>query len=141
MSATTVLLTTDGTYPCYPGGVSVWCDQLIRELRNLRFHIVAIAASPSHGPLFLRRPNVLSQQICPLWGSEEPGARDESLGAALRRRWRTSTSAIRSSFLDAFQLCVRSILDPASNPEKFGEALVEMHLFFRDFDYARTLAS
>jgi glycosyltransferase involved in cell wall biosynthesis len=141
MSAPTVLLTTDGTYPCYRGGVSVWCDQLIRELPEVQFHVFAIGYSPSHSAIFPRPPNVLSQQILPLWGTEEPGVRQESLAAALRRKWKTTAVAIRSGFLDSFECCVRSILERPYSPDALADAFVDMHLFFRDFDYAGTFSS
>jgi hypothetical protein len=75
MTGPSVLLTTDGTYPCYPGGVSVWCDELIRHLPDVEFHVFAISYSPSHDTVFPRPHNVASQRILPLWGSEEPGVR------------------------------------------------------------------
>jgi glycosyltransferase involved in cell wall biosynthesis len=141
MSQPSVLLTTDGTYPCYPGGVSVWCDQLMRQLSDTPFHVFAVAYSPSHTPAFPRLENVITQQVLPLWGTEEPGVREESLAAALRRKLITSQHAIRSRFLDAFELCVQCILDPSSPPEELADALIRMHLYFREHDYARTIAS
>ena len=119
----------------------MWCDQLIRELEEVRFHVFAIGYSPSHAPIFSRPENVASQQIFSLWGGEEPGVREEPFAVTLRRKLRTSKSAIRCGFLDPFQCCVRSILERGSSPHALAEALVDMYLFFRDHDYARTLAS
>jgi glycosyltransferase involved in cell wall biosynthesis len=138
---TSVLLTTDGTYPCYAGGVSVWCDQLIRQLRDIDFHVFAIGYSPSHVPVFTRPPNVVSQQVCNLWGAEQPGVREESFSAALVRRLRTTPGAIRSGFLHAFSDCIRAILKPERSSELLAEALMRMHRFFREHDYARTMSA
>src|SRR5215212_11926723 len=107
--STSVLLTTDGTYPCYGGGVSVWCDQLIRQLREVKFHVFAIGYSPSHVPLFAQPPNVVSLQVCNLWGSELPGVQEESFTSALMRRLSTSEHAIQAGFLGAFRECLRAI--------------------------------
>jgi polysaccharide biosynthesis protein PelF len=137
----TVLLTTDGTYPAYPGGVSVWCDQLMRHLPDVGFHVFAISYSPSHAPIFERPANVISQQVLPLWGTEEPGPPETSISAALRRRARTSTDAIRSGFIEPFELCLRALLCPSSPPEAMAEALCAMHKYFGDYDYALTVSS
>jgi len=141
MQTNSVLVTTDGTYPCYPGGVSVWCDQLIRQLSHVNFHVFAIAYSPSHLPRFSRPANVLSQQVFPLWGTEEPGLQEENFPAALLRKRRTSDEAISSRFLEPFQLCLRSMLQPSSPPEEMANALVALHLYFREFDYAKSMCS
>jgi len=40
-----VALLTEGTYPYHPGGVSVWCDQLVRGMAPHRFTIYSIVAA------------------------------------------------------------------------------------------------
>ena len=35
-----IALMTEGTYPFAFGGVSVWCDQLIRGMPGYQFHVV-----------------------------------------------------------------------------------------------------
>lgn len=138
---TSVLLTTDGTYPCYAGGVSVWCDQLIRQLPEIDFHVFAIGYSPSHTPIFPPALNVVSQQVCNLWGTEQPGVREEPFTAALVRRLKTNQRVIRAGFLDAFCDCVRAILSSGQSSELLAEALLRMHRFFAEHDYARTMSS
>ena len=116
--ATSVLLATDGTYPCYRGGVSVWCDQLIRALSDVQFHVFAVTYSPSHTPLFSPPANLVSQHILPLWGTEEPGPEDSGgLLAALLRKTLTTDEIIRSRFLPAFRVCLQCLLRPDSPPE------------------------
>jgi polysaccharide biosynthesis protein PelF len=141
MTSPSVLLTTDGTYPCYRGGVSVWCDQLLTRLTSTPFHIFAITYSPSHSPVFVPPPNVLSQQILPLWGTERPGQERESLGSALRIMCETTPSRIVDLFLPPFVKLIRGILGPVPKPEAIGEALVSMHLYFEQFDYSATMLS
>ncbi|MEP6536330.1 MAG: GT4 family glycosyltransferase PelF [Bryobacteraceae bacterium] len=141
MTPISVLLTSDGTYPCYTGGVSVWCDQLIRQLPDVKFDVFAIAYSPSHVPLFKRPPNVVSQCVLPLWGTEEPGPQQEDFIPNLVRKICTTPQNIRSGFLDPFQACLRAVLRPNSRPEEMAEALLGLHTYFRDFDFARTVSS
>jgi hypothetical protein len=37
-----IALITEGTYPFVEGGVSVWCDQLIRGLQEMEFEVIAL---------------------------------------------------------------------------------------------------
>jgi polysaccharide biosynthesis protein PelF len=141
MSGVSVLLTTDGTYPCYPGGVSVWCDQMIRQLQDVDFHVFAVTYSPSDSPRFACPPNVRTQYLLPLWGTEEPGPPENDLGISLRRRQRTTEAAIRHHFVKPLELCLRAMLRPDSPPEQMADALVELHVYFRHHDCLRSMAS
>jgi glycosyltransferase involved in cell wall biosynthesis len=136
-----ILLTTDGTYPCYGGGVSVWCDQLIRSFASSRFHVLAVVSSPSHAPIFARPENVVSQQLLALWGTEEPGVVDGDFVTTLLHKARTTSGVIQSRFQDPFEQCLNAILRPATSPESLAEALVALHSYFREFDYARSMSS
>ena len=40
-----ITLITEGTYPHNVGGVSVWCDQLLREMAEHSFALLAISAT------------------------------------------------------------------------------------------------
>jgi len=40
-----IALTEEGTYPHHFGGVSVWCDQLIRGMPDYDFRLVALVAT------------------------------------------------------------------------------------------------
>ena len=74
--ATSVLMTTEGTYPYFKGGVSTWCDQLVTKMPDVRFHIFAVVPSPKQ-PLSYKLPeNVASCRPFPLWGTELAGAQD-----------------------------------------------------------------
>jgi hypothetical protein len=39
-----IAMITEGTYPHGFGGVSVWCDQLVREIPNTAFSLFDIAS-------------------------------------------------------------------------------------------------
>src|SRR2546422_759184 len=42
-----VLLTTEGTYPFYTGGVSTWCHRRTHEVPNIDFTVLAVGTNPS----------------------------------------------------------------------------------------------
>jgi glycosyltransferase involved in cell wall biosynthesis len=62
-----ILLATEGTYPYVLGGVSTWCDQLIRGLAEHQFHILAVVGPRPVKPVFSRPSNVTSTSTVHLW--------------------------------------------------------------------------
>lgn len=63
-----ILLITEGTYPYQMGGVSVWCDQLIRGMSENRFHVVSITASGREKSIWKEPHNLMRTHNVPLWG-------------------------------------------------------------------------
>lgn len=83
-----ILLVTEGTYPYVIGGVSTWCDQLIRGLDEHQFSILSVTGPLTPEPKFTKPNNVESLQIVPIWkkrlglkqtGREQRQAFDKSL--------------------------------------------------------------
>ncbi|WP_207944999.1 GT4 family glycosyltransferase PelF [Actinomadura rubrisoli] len=70
---------TEGTYPHNYGGVSVWCDQLVRGMPEHRFHVLAITASGTE-PVAWDLPEHVTAKSVPMWGP--PGGRPPSGGKA-----------------------------------------------------------
>jgi glycosyltransferase involved in cell wall biosynthesis len=62
-----VAIVTEGSYPCSPGGVSVWCDQLMRNLRGIDFHLVAITITDRDRWLWTPPGNVVSFEQVGVW--------------------------------------------------------------------------
>ncbi len=61
-----ISLVTEATYPFHPGGVSVWCDQIVRGLPAHIFDVVAIGSGDER--LRWQLPaNVRRLQRVPLW--------------------------------------------------------------------------
>lgn len=141
MNPLTILLTSEGTYPCYPGGVSVWCDNLIRHLPEVDFHVFAITHSPSRHSIFSIPENVVSSRTLPLWGTEEAGEFDNLFSQAYRRKMRTTAAVIHKSFRPSFQQTVHSLLHPDFAPELLARSLLHLHAYFREYDYAQTMTS
>jgi len=63
-----VALLTEGTYPYHPGGVSVWCDQLVRGMAPHRFTIYSIVAASDFHPTWELPENVDELHSISLWG-------------------------------------------------------------------------
>ena len=63
-----VALSAEGTYPHQFGGVSVWCDQLIRALPGYKFAVIALVATGTE-PVQWELPAHVSELVTvPLWG-------------------------------------------------------------------------
>jgi glycosyltransferase involved in cell wall biosynthesis len=141
MSKQRILLTTEGTYPHYHGGVSVWCDQLIRSLSDREFHVLSIVNSPSRQPVFELAPNIKSLIPVAQWGTEEAGTRPEPFSDTYRRYTNHSQAGIEKIFLPAFHAAVGEIFAGAScDAETLGSALAVMHAYFQDHDYHAAFA-
>lgn len=88
-----VALVTEGTYPFHDGGVSVWCDQMVRGLAPDRFHIEAITAGTDDKVFWTFPDNVVGMRRIPLW---ERGRRPRPA-----RHLDGCTSAVLHTFLTA----------------------------------------
>lgn len=64
-----IALIAEGTYPFHAGGVSVWCDQLIRGLPEHRFHVHALSGTGLESITWSSPANLASLSVTALWGS------------------------------------------------------------------------
>jgi glycosyltransferase involved in cell wall biosynthesis len=78
-----VALINEGTYPYVPGGVSTWCDHLVRGLPDVRWHLVSIVAGDQPPAVAALPSTVDALQPVPVWGVERP-ARYRAERAAAR---------------------------------------------------------
>ncbi len=70
LSSLRIALLNEGTYPYFPGGVSVWCDQIVRGLAPHRFSIYAIVASSDLELTWELPENVDNLISISLWGDD-----------------------------------------------------------------------
>ncbi|MFC4453846.1 GT4 family glycosyltransferase PelF [Deinococcus sonorensis] len=63
-----VSLITEGTYPLYTGGVSVWCEQLVTGLPEVEFRVLALSGLSTKIGCTLPE-NVRQVDVVPLWES------------------------------------------------------------------------
>lgn len=120
-------LSTEGGYPFASGGVSAWCDQLVRSVPDLDVRIVAL--TPTASPALVYRPpaHVLAVDTIPLWSFTD---------AARPPRGRS-----RILFRDAFAALLVSFLDPRADPRNFGDALRDLHRYAGAHDLVAALGS
>lgn len=71
---TRVVMVTEGTYPHAQGGVSVWCDQVVRGLSDIEFEVVALTAFGDEQVAWELPANVANVQTLGLWGPAGPRA-------------------------------------------------------------------
>jgi glycosyltransferase involved in cell wall biosynthesis len=71
-----VLMTTEGTYPYAVGGVSSWCDVLVRGLPHFRWQVLPIVAGGRRRPQLFELPaNATVVPPIDLWSQELPTGR------------------------------------------------------------------
>lgn len=71
-----VLMITEGTYPFAMGGVSSWCDYLVRGLPEIDWEVLPIVGSGlGHSSSFELPPNVKVKRPLELWSEGLPGWR------------------------------------------------------------------
>jgi glycosyltransferase involved in cell wall biosynthesis len=139
--APSVLITTEGTYPYFKGGVSTWCDQIIRNLPDVDFHLFAVVPSPKQPIAYTLPPNIRSCRPFPLWGTELPGRQEAIFSHTYARRVRTTDQLVEERFSRPFEAVVRSVLEPSAPPEHLAESLLNLQTYFEEFDYASTMKS
>jgi glycosyltransferase involved in cell wall biosynthesis len=70
-----VLLTTEGTYPYRMGGVSSWCDLLVRRLTEFDWQVLPIVAPDGRPRMFDLPPHVREVGRVEVWSDELPKGR------------------------------------------------------------------
>ena len=120
-----VSLITEGTYPFHEGGVSVWCDQLIRGLHGHEFRIDAVTTTGTEVPTWNLPENVVDLRTVPLWSATVSPRPSQRCDPATKR-------ALRALF-DGFA----APIDAAQSCEHFRR----LALFARDGRLTRSLVS
>src|SRR5262245_43237197 len=72
---TRVLLLTEGTYPHEMGGVSSWCDLLVRELTEFDWQVLPIVAPHGRAPLYELPPHARLLDPIEVWSERRPRGR------------------------------------------------------------------
>ena len=128
-----VCLVTEGTYPHYKGGVSTWCDLLVRGLPEVRFVLVSLVADPSALPVFELPPNVVRLITVPLWGTGEvlELQRGLSVPAVIRRKRSATPEVIDDKFVLPFRRFLGQLWGGSAEPAVVGQALLEMAQYFK----------
>ncbi|MFK0223549.1 GT4 family glycosyltransferase PelF [Streptomyces vinaceus] len=133
-----VTMLTEGTYPHVHGGVSTWCDQLVRGMPEVDFNVIALTGSGREPVTWELPRNVYRHTAVPLWGPAPGRGRGRT---ALRGKAHRRFTATYEAFL-------LSLLDPppaaaggAPGHGGFSEALRELAVLARAGRLAPALRS
>ncbi|WP_066293584.1 GT4 family glycosyltransferase PelF [Arthrobacter sp. B6] len=122
-----ILLTTEGTYPYFQGGVSTWAHELVNGLPEHEFVVAAVIGNPEVAPAFKIPANTRVVPI-PLWGTEKV---DEYIhpSTRIRRRrvlrGRSRERALADLLLPAYEELVGNLLEPRE-PRELGAAIADI---------------
>lgn len=141
MKKLTVLLTTEGTFPYHEGGVSTWCNSLIKKLDMIDYHLYSVVSNP-----FVIQKFDLPESVCfskvPLWGTEEPS---EHLSAPFSlvylQKKQTTQPLIEALFIPLFKDLIEELISPIKNPEKLGRTIVQLYRYFQEYEYKESFKS
>ncbi|MCS0636308.1 GT4 family glycosyltransferase PelF [Streptomyces sp. LP05-1] len=123
-----VTLLTEGTYPHVHGGVSTWCDQLVRGMPEVEFEVLALTGSGREPVVWELPDNLVRHTSFPLWGP--PPRRARPLFGPARRR-----------FTDVYERFLLALLDPSAVGCDFGEGLFALAALARDGRLSAALRS
>lgn len=141
MSRSTVLLTTEGTYPFVGGGVSTWCDLLCQELGDYDFTVMALTGSPAAELRYTLPQNISSVIQVPLWGMAEPAEHiDPRIGVAgiVRRRSGTSAGVVEEGFLPLMERLMAGLDGSDGDAASMMSVFEEMSAYFMEHDWGTT---
>ena len=121
---TRVALISEGCYPFHPGGVSLWCDQLIRGMPRHDFTAVALTVDDTERPAWERPANLTEVVTMPLWGRRPRRARRRPAGFAdVHEAFLRSFVPYTDHSPDLMSQALRRIFDLAQTSD-VGAALV-----------------
>lgn len=104
-----IALITEGTYPCHQGGVSVWCDQLIRGLPEHSFDLYAITGTGLERSVWERPGNLVNTVMMPIWGPVRGRSRQRKEPAEFTETHRRFVSALLDDDVDLFIDALRGL--------------------------------
>lgn len=118
-----IALIAEGCYPYVTGGVSTWCDQLVRGLPDHDFEVVAITATARVRPAMELPGNVVAVRPVPLW---DWTPRHRRVPADARRR-----------FVEVYERLLLHCLDETAPQTGFDAALRDLFEVAQDHDLSR----
>ncbi len=130
-----VLLTTEGTYPFHQGGVSTWCDILVKGLKSVKYTIFSVLMDPFVTQKY-ELPETVTLIKMPLWGTEEPSEHlPISFSQTFLSKKRTTAQSIRKFFIPLFEELVEEVISSVKNPEHLAQIMLDLHLYFQYYEY------
>ncbi|SCL27098.1 Glycosyltransferase involved in cell wall bisynthesis [Micromonospora pallida] len=100
-----IALVSEGTYPYAMGGVSIWCEQLIKGMPDYRWEVVALTVDGTEQPVFDRPANLDRVHSIPLWGGRPLGRRPQ-------RGSLVPTGRPGAGFVESYEVFLRALVTP-----------------------------
>ncbi len=125
-----VVLVTEGAYPYAQGGVTTWCDQLIRGLPEVDFVVAAVCGTGREDPVIALPGNVTAVQPIPVWGPARQA------GSRLRRRRKRRVTELHRRLIETIYL-----EDPRSGVREFLDILRELQALNRRYNVGHAMRS
>jgi len=130
-----VMLSTEGTYPFHQGGVSTWCDILVKQLKEVDYVIYSVLMDPFVTQKF-KLPESTGLIKMPLWGTEEPS---EHLSTPFSQNYmakkRTTRAVVKERFIPLFTELIEEFLAVDKDHERLARVMLELHLYFQTYEY------
>ncbi|WP_281885331.1 GT4 family glycosyltransferase PelF [Paenibacillus sp. YYML68] len=137
----TVMLSTEGTYPFYQGGVSTWCDILVRKLSNIDYVLYSVITDPYVLPKFKIPKHALLKSM-PLWGTEEPCEHlDIPFSQVYLAKKRTTPKVIQEQFIPLFTTLVEELIGLDRNPQELAQVMHALYRYFQEYEYKESFKS
>jgi glycosyltransferase involved in cell wall biosynthesis len=96
-----IALVSEGTYPYAIGGVSTWCDQLIRGFPEYRWEMVALTVDGTEQPMWAAPDNLDALHQIPIWSDPVPS---RALGKAEADRFAIAYDALLTAMLAPYAI-------------------------------------
>jgi len=137
----TVLLSTEGTYPFHEGGVSTWCDILVKKLDMVDYLLYSVVTNPFIIQKF-KLPESTAFFKVPLWGTEEPSEHLATpFSQVYLQKKQTTNQIIEALFIPLLKDLIIEIINPKKDPEKLGVTIVQLYRFFQEYEYKESFKS
>jgi glycosyltransferase involved in cell wall biosynthesis len=121
-----ISLTGEGTYPYFFGGLSVWCDQLVRGMPDYRFDVLTLVSSGSERVAWDLPSNVASVRPLALWGPTRPTSSRRKMSEGLRIELCRFVSVL--------------LAPPDESQDRFGEILRTIYEIAKTEDLTASLS-
>src|SRR5215472_8201416 len=144
-----IAMITEGTYPHQFGGMSVWCDQIIRGMPGYDFHLVALVGTGSE-PAVWDLPGNCSLTTIPLWGIPPASPRKGQRGGHRAGQRRVFPSRLVHRLIQALldpplldpPLLDQAKLDPSTHAQsRFADVLFELFSYAQQANLSSVLSS
>jgi polysaccharide biosynthesis protein PelF len=135
-----VLLVNWDGYPNFAhGGVYTWEKALVEELSDWQFLVYNQLSNSNTNGVFSLPKNVVGVTALPLFGASR--SEEYSEGPFLSRVIGTSRKAVEEYFVPLFLRFVSRVISVDCQPAQVTESVLELHAFFREFDYKKCVES